>query len=66
MTFSTGLVGVEVSTVSWLGQLKFKSSIIVTVGFQNFLFVAWSGLFILEFKSLLRGGVCILGDSILR
>ena len=36
-TFSTGLVGVEVSSVSWLGQLtEFKSLIIVIVGFENF------------------------------
>ena len=32
MTFSTGLVGVKVSSVSWLGQ-EFKSLIIVIVGF---------------------------------
>ena len=32
-TFSTGLVGVEVTSVSWLGQLKFKSLIIVIVSF---------------------------------
>ena len=32
-TFSTGLV---VSSVSWLGQLKFKSLRISIVGFQNF------------------------------
>ena len=45
-TFSTGLVGVEVTSVPWLGQLTVKSLIIVIVGFQNleFLFVAWSGL----------------------
>ena len=37
-TFSTGLVGVEVYSVSWLGQLAFKLPvlIIVIVGFQSF------------------------------
>ena len=38
-TFSTGIVGVEVSSVCWLGQFTvcvFKSLIIVIVGFQNF------------------------------
>ena len=35
-TFSTGLVGVDVSSVSWLGQLEFKSLIIVIFGLQNF------------------------------
>ena len=33
-TFSSGLVGAEVSSVSWLGQLEFKSLIIAIVGFQ--------------------------------
>jgi len=32
-TLSTGLVGVEVTSVSWLGQLEFKSLIIVIVRF---------------------------------
>jgi len=32
-TLSTGLVGVEVTSVSWLGQLEFKSLIIVIVIF---------------------------------
>ena len=36
-TFSTGLLGVEVPSVSWLGQLtEFKSLIIVIVGFKMF------------------------------
>ena len=30
-TFSTGLVGVEVTSVSWPGQLEFKSLIIVSL-----------------------------------
>ena len=30
-TLSTGLVGVEVTSISWLGQLEFKSLIIVIV-----------------------------------
>jgi len=57
-TFPIGLMGVEVTSVSWLGQLtEFKSLIIVIVGFLNFefLFVAWPGLLILEFKSLMWG-----------
>jgi hypothetical protein len=40
---------------SW--HLKCKSQIISMVGFRNF-FCAWSGLFILELKSLMRGEVC--------
>ena len=32
-TFSTGLVGVEVTFESWLGQLTFKSLILVIVSF---------------------------------
>ena len=44
----------EVSSVSWLGQLtEFKSLMIVIVSFR-FCFFAWSGLFILEFKSLMQ------------
>ena len=46
-------------------QLEFKSLIIVIVGFQNSV-VAWPGLLILEFKSLMRGEVCILGHFVLR
>ena len=42
-TLSTGLVGVEVSSISWLGQLEFKSLIIVIVHFQNFVCcLAWA------------------------
>ena len=64
-TFSTGLVGVEVISVSWLGQLtvKFKSVIIVIVGFKNF--VCCLEL-ILEFKSLLWGEVGILAHFVLQ
>ena len=37
ITLLTGLVGVEVTSVSWLGQLtEFKSLIILIVGFRNF------------------------------
>ena len=49
---------------SW--QLEFKSVIIVICDFQKFLFVAWPGLLISEFKSLMRGEVCILGNLVLR
>ena len=49
--------------VSW--QLEFKSLFIVILVYK-ILFVAWSGLFILEFKSLMRGEVCILGHFVLR
>ena len=63
-------MGVEVTSVSWLGQLTVgvKSLIIVIVGFQNFefLFVAWPGLLSLEFKLLMWGEVCILGHFVLR
>ena len=70
-TLSTGLVGVEVTSVSWLGQLTVgvKSLIIVIVSFFlnfAFLFVAWPGLLILEFKSLMWGEVYILGHFVLR
>ena len=43
-TFSTGLVSVEVSSVSRLGHLtEFKSLIIVIVGFQNFVcYLVWA------------------------
>ena len=64
-TFSTGLV---VYSVSWLGQLSVgvkKSLIISIVGFRNF-FVVWSGLLLLDFKSLMRGEVCTLGHFVLR
>jgi hypothetical protein len=41
--FSTGLVGIEVTFVSWLEQLtEFKSLIIVIVGLQHFcLLLGW-------------------------
>ena len=63
-TFSTGLVGVEVSFISWRGQL--------TVGVQiNDYFNCWISKCLLLlglglFKSLMRGEVCILGHFVLR
>ena len=43
-TFSTGLEGVEVSSVSWLGQLEFKSLIYCYCRFPNF--VCYSALYL--------------------
>ena len=49
--------------------LEFKSLIIVIVSFLiflKFLFVAWPGLLILEFKSLMWGEVYIWDHFVLR
>ena len=35
ITLSTGLVGVEVTSVSWLGQLTVNNVVIVTKGLQD-------------------------------
>jgi hypothetical protein len=63
-TFSTGLVD---SSVFWLGQLTLGVSITdyFNCWVSKFIFVAWSGLFILEFKSLMRGEVYIFGHFVL-
>ena len=63
-TLSTGLVGVEVSSVSWLGQLtEFKSLIIVIVGFENFVCcLTWAVYFGVQItdegRSLYIGSFC--------
>ena len=59
------LSGVEVSSVSWLGQLEFKSLIISIVGFRKF-FCCLVWAVDLGVKSLMRGEVCLLGHFVLR
>ena len=71
MTSSTGLVGVEVSSVSWLAQLEFKSLIIVIVGFQNFVcclvWAVYLGVQITdEGRSLYIGSFCPAMTSLSR
>ena len=71
-TFSTGLVGVEVYFVSWLGQLEFKSLIIVIVivDFQNIVCcLAWADLGVQitdKGKSLYIGSFCPAMTSLSR
>ena len=47
------MLGVEVSSVSWLGQLtKFKSLIILIVGFRNiFCCLAWASIILITYFS---------------
>ena len=62
-TFSTVLVGVEASSVSWLGQLTVGDWI---TDYSNYWVSKFCCCFVLEFKSHMRGDVCMLCHFVLR